>query len=156
PSTAPVPFDHIVIDSNFTGDCKGVGDIDGDGFPDVIVGGSQLVWYRYPSWSKTVIANAASEFTTDMQVADVNGDGAPDIVVSDGSGAGNVLWFENPHGRGGDPATAPWRRHVIGTQGGFVHDLEVGDINGDGKLDVVTRKGPITKLWFQRTLTSWT
>ncbi len=156
PSTEPVPFTHIIIDSGFTGGCKAVGDIDGDRKLDVVVGGAQLVWYHNPDWTATVIANADVEFTTDCQVADVNGDGAPDIIIPDGDGPDNVLWFENPRGQGGDPASDPWPRHVIGTHGSFAHDVEVGDINGDGMLDVVTRKGGVTKVWLQSAPDSWT
>ena len=158
PALAPVPFRHVIIDSGYTGfggDCKGVGDIDGEGFLDVIgsPNDQQLAWYRYPDWKKTVIAPANVEFTTDCQVRDVNGDGAPDIIIPDGNGSNNVLWFENPRGHGGNPATDPWTRHVIGTHGTSAHDLEVGDINGDGKLDVVTRKGAFTRVWLQNTPT---
>jgi hypothetical protein len=154
PDPFQVPFRHIVIDDNVTkggdfhGDCKGAGDIDGDGYPDIVFAGSELAWYRYPNWSKTVIARAEQEFSTDMQVADMDGDGDPDIVVPDGK-QGKIWWFENPRPKGDAGKPEQWKRHLVGMQGSFAHDVEVGDVDGDGKMDVLTRKKQ-TLLWLQR------
>ena len=56
------------------------------------------------------------------------------------------------------PAPAPWIEHLIGTDGANNHDVELGDVNNDGALDVVTRKksGGWTYLWKQNSPTSWT
>jgi hypothetical protein len=152
-----VPFRHVIIDTNFPGgDCKGAGNIKGDGYLDVVAASAHtLAWYEYPTWARHVIAYGTN-FTTDMQIADINGDGAPDVIVPDGP-HGKLAWYENPRGYGGDPAADQWIRHRIGEQGTWAHDVEVGDVNGDGKLDVVTRKEPgITILWLQKDPDSWT
>jgi hypothetical protein len=149
---AEIPFRHVVIDPGAGGDCKAVGDLDGDGFIDVVAASKELAWYAYPKWAKTVIATARQEFTTDMQVGDVDGDGDPDIIVPDGD-KGTVSWFENPRPES-DPARSRWKRHEIGDHGVSAHDLEVGDIDGDGKLDVVAHNGH-TSLWLQRDPNSW-
>ena len=86
---AQVTLTKSVIDAAMAGDVKIAADIDGDGFKDLVVGGSpgeDLNWYRYPTWTKTRIALASFEFTTDGDAADVDGDGDIDIVVPDGSG----------------------------------------------------------------------
>jgi hypothetical protein len=145
-------FVEHVVDADNSGDCKAVGDLDGDGRPDLVVAGRQLVWYHNPDWHKTVIADAQDQFTTDCQVADIDRDGRPDIVVPDGSGTDNVVWFRNP-----GPGGAPWARNPIGSHGGYAHDLEVGDLMGNGKIDVVTRKPGITSVFIQgATPDTWT
>ena len=153
-SASDIPFGHVVIDSGFHGDCKALGDIDGDRLLDVVVAGSRLIWYAYPRWTKTMIAVAEEEFTTDMQVGDVDGDGDLDIIVPDIRKGAPVYWFENPRPRR-SPAKAPWPRHLIGEHGAHAHDVEIGDINRDGRLDVVTRKGT-TWLWLQKSPDAWT
>lgn len=140
---------RAVVDSTNAGDCKAIGDVDGDGRPDVVVGGATLAWYRNPDWHKTTIASAAVEFTTDCQAADLTGDGRIDIVTADGAGSGNVVWFENPSGGGS------WIRRRIGTHGNWAHDIEVADFDADGKLDVVTH-GHGTHVWYQGSQATWT
>jgi hypothetical protein len=148
----PMPFRHIIIDSDNPTypHCKAVGDIDGDGFVDVLAAsayGQGLYWYAWPNWTKHRIAGGS--FTTDMQVGDVDNDGDLDVIIPPiGTG---LVWFENPRPKG-PPATTAWTMHRIDTED--AHDLEVGDIDGDGRLDVVVRHGR-TRVFLQNNPDSW-
>ncbi len=158
PPAGSLRFAHVVVDPAFHGDCKAVGDINGDGRSDLVVAGKDgLAWYAAPAvgnlekrpWPRHNIAKPRIEFTTDMQVGDVDRDGDLDVIVPDGDKDDNVLWFENAdHGKG------RWKRHVIGAAGDWAHDVEVGDLDRDGKLDVVVRQGRTT-MFFQNTPDDW-
>jgi hypothetical protein len=147
-----VNLQHRVIDPRPSSgkdcctDVMAIGDINGDGNMDIVIGAqgaseAGLVWYESPSWVKHPVAHG--EFTTDGETADVDGDGDADIVVgTHAAGKGEVLWFENLDRRG-----AEWRRHVLGVA--YAHDVVVGDVNGDGKADVVTCDKRELTLWLQ-------
>jgi hypothetical protein len=151
-------FAHVIIDSAGPREphCKAIGDIDGDGFLDVLAAsstdnGEGLFWYHYPDWKKVNIHPGS--FTTDMQVGDVDGDGDMDAIIPKGKWKGtSVWWYENPR-PSGNPAQGQWKEHFIGNAGS--HDVEVADMNGDGKLDVVVREDTLT-LFLQNNRDSWT
>jgi hypothetical protein len=123
-----VPFEQVIIDSNGPDGpwLKTIGDIDGDGRTDLIVGGvgsGGLVWYENPTWTKHSISTA-SGFSTDAEVADVDGDGDNDILYLT---TGEIGWLENPS----------WAVHSIESR--VLHDLEISDFDGDGDIDIVAR-----------------
>jgi hypothetical protein len=125
-----IGFERLVVDRNGPVDPwgKSVGDIDGDGRPDLIVGGHDgggLVWYQSPGWRRHVIA-AEGAFSTDHEVADIDGDGRNDLVsLMDGQ----LVWFRNAGDR--------WIMEEIDQR--RLHDVEVSDLDGDGRADVVAR-----------------
>ncbi len=63
-------------------------------------------------------------------VGDINGDGRIDLIAG-GNGSGGLVWHENP----------AWTHHPIDTKGKFGTDIEVADINRDGRNDVVALRG---------------
>lgn len=119
---------------------KALGDLDGDGAPDALVGlyEGSIHWYRHPGWEKARIGDRFGG--DDLQVADIDGDGALDVATNGGS----IAWYRNPKGTGADPGEA-WELRVVqaGLKG---HDLAVADLDRDGRADIVSRQenGPTT------------
>jgi hypothetical protein len=134
---------------------KAVGDVDGDGRPDLLVGGYNgrnpgLYWYENPNWRKRAISVKA-RVGTDIEVADLSRDGRRDVVaITTTGGRGGVTWYENKR--------SGWIPRPLSTAV-VLHDLEVGDLDGDGRLDLVGRNqgatGNVLHLWRRTTDGSW-
>ncbi len=139
-------------------------DVNGDGKADIITSieahGYGLVWFEQTSeggaegWTKHVIVGTKAEenpqgilFTEPhaIDLVDMNGDGLKDIITGkrfwahgpsgdpDANGKAVLYWFELKR-TGHD---VQWVAHLIDDDSGVGTQVTVGDVNGDGKPDVV-------------------
>jgi hypothetical protein len=128
----------------YTHDCwmEFAADFTGDGWPDVITAsfnGNPGVWlYVNPKgedrrWDKYLVVPT---FSSEIAVLrDVDGDGRPELVYM----AEGFVRYAKP-----DPAhpTGPWIVHNVSEAGyATAHGIGVGDINGDGRMDIVNAFG---------------
>lgn len=135
-----ISFQHRIFDAHGPENphIKAAGDLNGDGRGEILVAssnGGPLVWYEYPSGRRHEIAPSGT-WSCDAALADMDGDGDLDLVISEWYTHNRIEWYENPL-PDGDPASSPWKRHFIGNP--KAHDLEIGDLDGDGDWEIATR-----------------
>ncbi len=137
----PKPYDPLKYSENFI---AAADDVDGDGWKDVVVigfPGLDAAWYRNPGnnvghWAKHH-AHAPVDNESAMYI-DLTGDGRREIVCSSGGKYGYAA--PDP-----DDPTRPWVFHPISTHSNafqrYTHGLGVGDVDQDGRNDLIERSG---------------
>jgi hypothetical protein len=118
-------------------------DFNHDGWTDVIVygfPGAECAWYENPKqtdapWARHVILDVLDNESPAL--LDVTGDGKPEILCC----SKGYIGYAEADWR--DPG-APWKFHPVSPKGDyqrFTHGIGCGDINGDGRIDIIEKDG---------------
>jgi MYXO-CTERM domain-containing protein len=112
-------------------------DLDGDLDVDLLTtadGSDTVSWWSNngglgAQWEQTMIATSF-DGASSAAAGDIDGDGSID-VVGGAESASDIIWWSNDSGVGD-----VWSREVIDGDFGAVRQVRIGDIDGDGDLDV--------------------
>jgi hypothetical protein len=140
PTVSPWPSIHAIATEmkvrNIPEEGLAIADIDGDGRNEIIAG---THWFKYDGkdWEKNRFA--ADYITTLIAVGDIDGDGKPEIVLSEGDPCifgypegGKLAWFK-PLANIRDP----WTEHLIDENLLDAHSLQLANMCGNGRLDIL-------------------
>ena len=109
------------------------GDFTGDGLPDIICNaGNATRLLVAPDWREIVLDLADDHNFIHSEAFDVDGDGDLDYIAARYN-PGLVVWLEQPE----QPLIEKWPLRLISDQIHGVHGLLKGDVDRDGKLDLL-------------------
>jgi uncharacterized protein (TIGR03437 family) len=142
-------FSGPVVTSIPGADIQAIFDYDGDGKPDLILSGGNLSFVALGNGDGTFRAGQSDLIGLGgwfNAVADFNGDGKPDLLIAPGGSHGGentfspfAILFNNGNGKFTQkllpPSSVPLSPPI---PGGII---AIGDVNLDGKADIVTTSG---------------
>ena len=134
-------------------------DVDGDGYPDIASVtwfAKKVSWFRNPgkgggAWVEAPInAGFNIEFAT---LADIDNDGKANEIVAQENGTGQS-WYEVRKPSTGS-GQAGWVKHVVSDRS-YGHGIGFGDVNKDGRNDILTPRGWLEAPADPRAAGNWT
>src|SRR5437879_673895 len=133
-----------------------VADVNGDGKPDLLVADCGLIGINVCNHSNGLVGvllgngdgtfqpvvtyDSGGSTTVSIAVTDVNADGQPDVLVANECGNTSTC-ADGSVGVLLGNGDGTFQAAKIYDVGFAIHSLAVGDVNGDGKLDLLVAKG---------------
>jgi len=126
-------------------------DFNRDGWTDILIlgfPGKESWWFENPKgktgdWTRHVAVDATDNESPTF--ADLTGDGKPELIfhtrLMEGTNSVSYLGYAEPNW---DQPTEKWKFHKISTPGKwhwFNHGYGHGDVNGDGREDILEKDG---------------
>ena len=117
---------HVISDSVRDARFVSAGDVDGDGYMDVISGHKKISWYDYDGSNSFIDHTVSTSGSKSVHAIDVNGDGFMDVVAAKRQG---IQWYEND-------GSQKFTSHIITSNKKYGNFSYAVDLDQDGDTDV--------------------
>lgn len=159
PKNAAGAWTRHIIDDAAKGGVDGihglvVGDVNGDGTPDLAGNSAQpkgafpnsLAWFDGRTLKRMIFAAGdAPGLSHYLDIGDLDGDGRADIASAAKIPPGGN-WFAYWQGA----RSLPWKKRTIATGQSGATNVAIADVNGDGKNDVFATRGHgVGAVWYE-------
>src|SRR5262245_22310862 len=119
-----------------------------DGKPDIIANSAQKTrLFVGPDWKEIVIDATKGHDFIHSETIDVDSDGDLDFIGARYQ-PGLIIWLEQPE----KPLTDPWPLRIVSTELNGIHGLLIGDVNRDGRIDLIANSAQPVDTHFPESL----